>query len=75
MALLETIGEKVPYTHDLPPLGIAPVRDLHQINNNTFKPNTTKSKSVIGILPLKKPQYLRPFRPEGGIIINNTENI
>lgn len=41
----------------------------------TFKPQTTKTLSAIKVKNLKPIQYRRPFRAEGGIIINNTQNI
>ena len=38
ISLLEAIGEKQPYTHDLPPPIIKKIHDIHELPPPPFKP-------------------------------------
>ncbi|KRX03894.1 hypothetical protein PPERSA_04772 [Pseudocohnilembus persalinus] len=76
--LLQCAGQKIPTTHDLPPINIQPVKDLHQLQLQTQKPtllNQSFNKTQVKVYNLKKPCYQKPFRAEAGLIINNTEHI
>ncbi|EAS03404.2 hypothetical protein TTHERM_00732510 (macronuclear) [Tetrahymena thermophila SB210] len=73
--LLQAAGERLPKQHDLPSLTIQPIKDQHQITILKNKSQLSKTKSCIDIKNIPKKQYLKPFRAEAGIVVNNTENI
>jgi hypothetical protein len=48
---------------------------MHELEEYSFKPKINQSKSKIVIKQKPVIVYNKPFRPEAGIIINNTENL
>lgn len=45
--MLELVGEKAADNHDLPKLHFHAIKDSHEFNQHTFKPEITKSKSLV----------------------------
>lgn len=75
ITLLESAGEFLPQKRDLSPIKVDKVLDMHELNLNTYKPQLNSVKSMASISHKPHKVYSAPYRPEAGLIVNNTENI
>lgn len=50
--LLKAAGENLPTKHDLSPLSIEPIKDLHEMPDYPYKPNLLSSHTLMQVKPL-----------------------
>ncbi|CAD8141366.1 unnamed protein product [Paramecium octaurelia] len=71
--LLLAAGEKLPSNHDLPPVKISKVLDMHEMEPFPFKPKLNSSQSqIIHTSELQEPRQFPEQQPEAGILLQET---
>ncbi|CAD8058170.1 unnamed protein product [Paramecium sonneborni] len=71
--LLIAAGEKLPTNHDLPPVKISKVHDMHEMEPFPFKPQLNSSQSqIIHTQELQEPRQFPEQQPEAGILLQET---
>ncbi|CAD8140346.1 unnamed protein product [Paramecium pentaurelia] len=74
--LLLAAGEKLPTGHDLPPVKITKILDMHEMNPFQYKPKLNCSQSqIIHTSQLKEIHKFNKDKPEAGIILQETDLI
>ncbi|CAD8055862.1 unnamed protein product [Paramecium sonneborni] len=74
--LLLAAGEQLPTGHDLPPVKITKVLDMHEMKPFTFKPKLNCSQSqIIHTSQLKEIHQFNKDKPEARIILQETDLI